>query len=143
MWGFIFARRQQDSPSCHSARARYPQPRITSWRETGGRGSCYFFGYPTDCAKMISLLRLQLQGLGEGGLVDARPHHRTEPLGRAVQVNVLRDESHIGGGCTSQRPKKPHRQSSKDREHKLGLQPQRQLRTTTLHSLFEYSCLRF
>ena len=28
----------------------------------------------------------------------ACPHHRGKPLGRAIQVNVLRDESHIGGG---------------------------------------------
>ena len=52
----------------HSARARYPQPQITSWRETGGRGSCYFFGYPTDCAKMILCCGCNFRVLARAGL---------------------------------------------------------------------------
>jgi hypothetical protein len=45
-----------------------------------------------------SLLRLQLQGLGQRGLIDAGSHHRGKPLEGAVEINVLRNESHVGGG---------------------------------------------
>ena len=59
---------------------------------------CYFFGYATDCAKMILCCGCNFRVLARAGLSTLARTTVASPSEAQIQINVLCDESHISGG---------------------------------------------